>query len=121
MRDQTAAFVEISARISESIRGRFDSRPQKATYTLCDRPSITFDLSSREDGDRSLTVMIPGAFFVTSEGIIDLPTVIDVTYKDTGYYGYVQWSRKSSWAELRIDHKEKTAFWMQANLSSLLV
>ena len=109
--------------VSRSIKGRFDSKPQQCRVVL-EPPSsafaatLEFTLSSKEDGDRKLTVKIPLLHEVVEGDSDELPVVSSDSSdgNDEGYYARVRVNAEERFARLRVDNRVRPAFWMEADL-----
>lgn len=121
-----AAAMERMTRITQlmRIRGRFDGRPQRCSHVIrlpSGAMNIAFELESREDGRRTLTLTVPAPVHLRACGECDVAVRSSNSSDghDAGYYGAVRLSEDGYYVELRIDNTIRPSFWMSADLTAL--
>lgn len=105
-----------------SIKGRFDGKPQRCSVTpnpATGSSEFVFNLQAcSEDVARTLTVTLPSLQVLREEDMaVEVMSTSEDASSNEGFYGSVRLNEEERYVMLRVDHKVRLNFWMQADLS----
>lgn len=105
--------------LAQQLRVPIDTLVCSATAQPDGRFRLEFELQTRDGWRATLTIEIPSLReLCEADGIVSKLRVVS-SDGDESYYARVNSDEEYAWAQLRVDHAVRHAFWMEADLAPI--